>query len=75
MFTITKEQLEDIGFRQKEYRNWLYIPLWEDDNPYELQYIWNRLILEHMLEYDNELDLNIQSIDDIKTLIRILTPR
>jgi len=68
MYTPTKEELEEIGFISEGIHSYFS---WE----YEIFKLWP-LQYKYMDKFSIECyDLNIESIEDIKTLIRILTPQ
>lgn len=67
MFTPTKEQLIELDFNIKKYAyKWV--------GNYTIYYNGHHEIPNWTLYNNSEEKINIESLEDIKTLIRLLTP-
>lgn len=73
MFIPSKQELEELGFN--EYDDWVFTSddFWWWRKPYNIKFYDNEWFLWDDL-YHLEDMIYPQSLEDIKTLIRLLTP-
>lgn len=79
MFTPTKEELEELEFKFEQWKRIEWILKLEDH--YKKDVVYGQYIVYSvpnnqfwLSDFDNNIKFPIQSIDDIKTLIRLLSP-
>jgi len=79
MFTPTKEQLEELGFKFEQWKIIQWLLKLEDHYKKELYYggyiVYSVPNNQFWLsDFDNNIKIPVQSIEDLQTLIRILSP-